>query len=190
MKSLLSENMLRFGTKNLTATSQKELIVKSIMETIDQHGLSKTIYNRLAEQQLPDMARDLNAKVGSQMKQDGADMKTNGIALKIVGMILKAFQNGNPVGAGTDEWGIVKSIYLIKNQDIYNAVLNLVKTNPKVTKLGRFNTISEWLNTEIAKPAANSFRDYFTSDNDAVYQIQKVLQKYNRSEYIDFGTNV
>jgi hypothetical protein len=190
MKSLLSENMLRFGTKNLSATQQKELIVKSIMETIDQHGLRKAIYNRLTEQQTSDFAQDLNARVGSQMKRDGADMKTKGIALKIVGMILKAFQNGNPVGAGTDEWGIVKSIYLIKNQDIYDAVLNLVKTDPKVTKLGRFNTISQWLNTEIAKPRANSFRDYFTSDYNAVYEIEKVLKKYNNSENIEFGTNI
>ena len=53
MKNLLSENMLRFGTKNLSESQQKELVVKSIMETIDQHGLRNVIYRRLSEQKIP-----------------------------------------------------------------------------------------------------------------------------------------
>ena len=47
MKNLLSENMMRFGTKNLTEASQKELIVKSIMETINQHGLHSAVRRSL-----------------------------------------------------------------------------------------------------------------------------------------------
>ena len=50
MKNLLSENLLRFGVKNLTESAKKELIVKSIMETIDQHGLRNVIKNKLTEQ--------------------------------------------------------------------------------------------------------------------------------------------
>jgi hypothetical protein len=50
MKNLLSENMLRFGTKNLTETAKKELVLKSIIETIDQHGLRKEVRNALTEQ--------------------------------------------------------------------------------------------------------------------------------------------
>jgi len=49
MKNTLSENMLRFGTKNLSVSAQKELIVKSIMETIDQHMLHSIVRHRLTE---------------------------------------------------------------------------------------------------------------------------------------------
>jgi len=50
MKNLLSENMMRFGTKNLSEAAKKELVLKSIMETIDQHGLQKEVRNALTEQ--------------------------------------------------------------------------------------------------------------------------------------------
>lgn len=50
MKNLLSENMLRFGTKNLSESAQKELTLKSILETIDQYGLQKEVRKALAEQ--------------------------------------------------------------------------------------------------------------------------------------------
>jgi hypothetical protein len=50
MKNLLSENMMRFGTKNLTEAAKKELVLKSIMETIDQHGLRKAVRRALSEQ--------------------------------------------------------------------------------------------------------------------------------------------
>jgi hypothetical protein len=49
MKNTLSENMMRFGTKNLSVSAQKELIVKSIMETIDQHMLHGIVRHRLTE---------------------------------------------------------------------------------------------------------------------------------------------
>ncbi len=49
MKNILSENMLRFSTKNLSESARKELVVKSIMETIDQHGLRNVIKRRLTE---------------------------------------------------------------------------------------------------------------------------------------------
>jgi len=47
MKNTLSENMMRFGTKNLSESAQKELIVKSIIETINEHGLHNAVYRRL-----------------------------------------------------------------------------------------------------------------------------------------------
>jgi hypothetical protein len=51
MKNLLSENMLRFGTKNLTEAAKTELILKSILETINDHGLTSEIRKALMEQQ-------------------------------------------------------------------------------------------------------------------------------------------
>jgi len=53
MKNILSENMLRFGTKNLSEAAQQELVVKSIMETIDHHGLHGAVRRRLMEQTVP-----------------------------------------------------------------------------------------------------------------------------------------
>jgi len=50
-KNLLSENMLRFGTKNLNEWQQRELIVKSIMETINQNGLHSEIRRNLISEQ-------------------------------------------------------------------------------------------------------------------------------------------
>ena len=49
MKNLLSENMLRFGTKNLPEAAQRELTLKSIIETIDAHGLRNEVRQSLTE---------------------------------------------------------------------------------------------------------------------------------------------
>jgi hypothetical protein len=49
MKNLLSENMLRFGTKNLSEAAQRELVLKSIMETIDTYGLHNEVNQNLTE---------------------------------------------------------------------------------------------------------------------------------------------
>jgi hypothetical protein len=51
MKNLLSENMFRFGTKNLSESAQKELIVKSIMQTINEHGLNNAVRRSLLTEQ-------------------------------------------------------------------------------------------------------------------------------------------
>ena len=49
MKNLLSENMLRFGTKNLSESQKKELTLKSIMKTIKEHGLTESVKRLLSE---------------------------------------------------------------------------------------------------------------------------------------------
>ena len=51
MKNILAENMLRFGTKNISGCAKRELVVKSIMETINQHGVGNDIRRKLSEQQ-------------------------------------------------------------------------------------------------------------------------------------------
>ena len=53
MKNLLSENMLRFGTKNLSEAAHRELVLKSIMETINEHGLHTAVRRRLTEADAP-----------------------------------------------------------------------------------------------------------------------------------------
>jgi hypothetical protein len=57
MKNILSENMQRFGTKNLTEAAKKKLMFKSIMETIDQHGLHKAVKTALTEQAMSTVER-------------------------------------------------------------------------------------------------------------------------------------
>jgi hypothetical protein len=71
MKNLLSENMLRFGTKNLSESAKKDLIVKSIMETIDQHGLRREIKRKLSEQT---EVSPMNPVVVSRFKFDTSDI--------------------------------------------------------------------------------------------------------------------
>jgi len=61
MKNTLAENMMRFGTKNLSESAQKELIVKSIMETINQYGLHGAVKQRLTE---ADGGAEWNEKMG------------------------------------------------------------------------------------------------------------------------------
>ncbi len=71
-KNLLSENMLRFGTKNLSERQERELVVKSIMETIDQHGLHGEVRNRLIEQgttpATPPVAKNTNVPFPKSVK--------------------------------------------------------------------------------------------------------------------------
>ena len=43
MKNTLVEHMMRFETKNLSESAQKELIVKSIIKTINEQETIKTI---------------------------------------------------------------------------------------------------------------------------------------------------
>ena len=51
MKNLLSENMLRFGTKNLSESSTRKLVFESIMQTINEHGLHNAVRRSLLTEQ-------------------------------------------------------------------------------------------------------------------------------------------
>jgi len=119
MKNLLSENMMRFGTKNLTEASQKELIVKSIMETINQHGLHSAVRRNLSEQ--------------SPVK---ADKNFYGYAQKVYNEIDKGL-GGKMLGMADDEDRVVaavKSIDTIAGKEngaqVYANLLQLVKKSP------------------------------------------------------------
>jgi hypothetical protein len=73
MKNLLSENMLRFGTKNLSEAAQRELVLKSIMETINEHGLHTAVRQQLIEAEAPaDPAWLTTAKNVLAEKNDGS----------------------------------------------------------------------------------------------------------------------
>ena len=51
MKNLLSENMLRFGTKNLSDSAKRKLVFESIMQTIKEHGLHNAVRRSLLTEQ-------------------------------------------------------------------------------------------------------------------------------------------
>ena len=154
MKNLLSENMLRFGTKNLTLDQQRELVAKSIMETINQHNLANVIKKKLSEQSA---GADLKAsgmsgqdikRVGVIDKRLGISQKYQGIAMKIVGMIMAASS-----GMGTNNNKIATAIKMIPangGKDLYDAVLWTVQNSPKVKQqYGRnFNLVMEMIATE------------------------------------------
>lgn len=47
MKNTLAENMLRFGTKNLSDSAKRKLVFESIMQTINEHGLQSDVRRSL-----------------------------------------------------------------------------------------------------------------------------------------------
>jgi hypothetical protein len=61
MKNLLSENMLRFGTKNLSESMKKSLVVESIMQTINEHGLQNDVRRRLLTEAVTELMTDPGA---------------------------------------------------------------------------------------------------------------------------------
>jgi len=80
MKNLLSENMLRFGTKNLSESARRELVLKSIMETINEHGLHTAIRQQLIEAEAPaDPAWLTKAKDALAGENANGNFLSNGI---------------------------------------------------------------------------------------------------------------
>ena len=157
MKNLLSENMMRFGTKNLTEAAKKELTLKSILETIDQYGLQKEVRKALSEQ------GDPNA----------------GLAQKIVGMMWA----GLSYIGGTDEAKIINALKMITSQEIYNSVLNIVKTSPKIkAEFGKnFPLVIRWIETDTMGQDTGTDRRY-AIDRQFLEQCEAILYKFNQQE--------
>jgi hypothetical protein len=110
MKNTLSENMMRFGTKNLSESAQKALIVKSIMQTINEHGLNNVIRKKLTEQ--------------------APDPKYLGYAQKIAGQLMKAL---GPINDDeTAALNALRSIKTFGGKPVYDNLLQIVKTSPKI----------------------------------------------------------
>lgn len=161
MKNLLSENMLRFGTKNLSEAAQRELTLKSIMETIDAHGLRNEVRRRLTEADAP---TDPNATVSvpaSPMSDVDPGFKRNadyqvlvkqsntslGEASKILGTMLKLVGQGN--GEGQQMIQQIKSI----TANNYPAILWKVKygTTFKQSTGNNYDNLGDWFSTFIDK---------------------------------------
>jgi hypothetical protein len=148
MKNLLSENMLRFGTKNLSEAAQRELVLKSVMETINEHGLHNAVRSRLMEQTPKEGATVpvVSPSKGAINAPVPTDSKTLGEASRIIGELMKAMK-----GAATDDTAASKAIYSINTPQLYYAVLWKLKysTNVKATMGYNYNLVGDFLSTDM-----------------------------------------
>jgi len=188
MKNLLSENMLRFGTKNLTPNQQKELVAKSIMETINQHGLANVISKRLSEQSSDPAKLKASGMDGGTMKQIGAvdkqlgtSQKNLGIAMKIAGQIMGAVKGS----FNHDPNKIASALKLIKQnggKTVYDSLLWYVsKSADFKQKNGQnFPLVIQWINKYFDKQTTD-YEDIGT-DTKWLNAYQSILQVYNPDE--------
>jgi hypothetical protein len=169
MKNLLSENMMRFGTKNLTEAAKKELVFKSIMETINQHGLRKEVRNALTEAPAAAVA-DPNA----------------GIAQKIVGTIWTAMTGQ----MGTDAPKILNAVMMIKDKAIYDSVLKIVRTSPKIkTEWGKnFPTVGAWIATDLQEYGPDDAGAIDSKSNAIASKVRSHLQRVSGNPGEGMGT--
>jgi len=199
MKNTLSENMLRFGTKNLSAAGQKELIVKSIMETINQHGLNNVIRKKLTEQTRPKPGTTVEVDSPSKGSYDApvpTDSATLGNASKIVGQLMTAFG-----GIGTDDVKAKAAIYAINSPQLYYAVLWTVQNSGNLrAEYGKnFRLVGEFLSEDIKFASGTSIggpgNPRTIQSPSAAYQqltgaqsqykdYERHLQQFNTDEYI------
>lgn len=173
MKNLLSENMMRFGTKNLSEAAQKELVVKSIMETINQHGLQNVIRKKLTEA--------------------APDPRYLGYAQKVLGQLMTA------LGGADDEQGVLTALQMIPKfggQPVYDNLVQLVKTSKNVkTQFGRnFNLVSSMIRVGgVSNPGYDKDQAAYRhnplrgtsmnlADEDWTPKYEAILTKYNPNE--------
>lgn len=199
MKNTLSENMLRFGTKNLSEAGQKELIVKSIMETINQHGLNNVIRKKLTEQTRPKPGATVEVvspSKGTYQAPVPTDSATLGNASKIVGQLMTAFG-----GAGTDDVKAKTAIYAINSPQLYYAVLWTVQNSSNLrAEYGKnFRLVGEFLSEDITFASGTNVGGpgnprTIQSPGAAVQQLtgaqtqykayERHLRQFNEDEYI------
>jgi len=206
MKNILSENLLRFGVKNLTESQKRALTLKSIMETIDAHGLRKEVRNALTEADAP---KDANAEIefplpGGSKAQSGyklGDIKGNPLVIQsptsiseastILGGIMKIVGQGN--AESPQMISLVKKI--TKNN--YPAILWKVRYGStfKSNTGANYNKICDWLSKSVDKPSGGGYSqeydekgtfgavsDFFRGTKTAE-AISDHLMQFNTQEY-------
>lgn len=93
MKKLLSENMNRFGTKNITNVDQKSAAIKSVMHAINEYGLRNQIKRYIAEayEQNPDMDPSLTMEGPG----GGLGLNINGVQYDSLSQVAAAIEDGS-----------------------------------------------------------------------------------------------
>jgi len=193
MKNLLSENMLRFGTKNLSDSDQRKLVFESIMQTIDEYGLHGAVRRNLSEQ--------VPVK---------ADKNFYGYAQKVYNEIDKGL-GGKMFGMADDEDKVlaaVKSIDTIAGKEngaqVYANLLQLVKKSPVLkAKYGRnYNLVATFISyngiaVSTGKAAGRSTptrtnpifgkRGGPQANDPYIDKMKAILGKYNSTESDDYS---
>ena len=173
MKNILKENMLRFGTKNLSETQRKKLTEQ--LQLID--------------------TPEFQQRLGSLEKDLGTSVKYQGIAMKIAGLLITALSGAD------DEADVLTALQMIpKNggQPVYNTLIWVLKTNRNIkSKFGKnYNLVSTMIKDNgISKPSNDSAYGQTTSttnpvsglkfgltDEEWTPKYQAILTKYNPAE--------
>jgi hypothetical protein len=168
MKNILSENLLRFGVKNLSESQKRALTLKSIMETIDAHGLRQEVRKALTE---ADQPKDPNAviifsvpggtvdamyKAGRNAKDEyGPLVIQSPTSLKEASTILSTLMK--LVGQGNAESPeMIKQIQQITANN-YPAILWKVRYGSSFkagnSRKSNYNTVSDWLSRSVDIPS-------------------------------------
>ena len=206
MKNTLSENMLRFGTKNLSAAGQKELIVKSIMETINQHGLHSAVRRSLlTEGDAPDKGyffkeggfseEDLKklgvkfaggpGEAGPLAYQSSTSLaEAQQIIQELIPILSKSGTNDGPLLAKALGKIKVNNYYLLLWKVRYGSSFkSITKSN--------YNTITDWISTKgmdiPSEPTYNGRVEPFNTvrnwfQDPTVFNAVNRLSKYNWEE--------
>jgi hypothetical protein len=120
-----------------------------------------------------DLARIVKRVINETEAASGKNDPNLGLAQKIVGTIWKAMS-----GMGTDDQGVLNGVLMIKSKAIYDSVLNMVKTSPKIkTEYGRnFNTVGDWISTDMASYDREDALSLDKATNAIVARITNHLQ--------------
>jgi hypothetical protein len=143
MKNTLAENMLRFGVKNLNESSERELVIKSIMETINEHGLQSEVRRRLSEQYDPAQTAREFVDAGKGMGTDETGMVTAIKKLKNAQQFY-LFAQAIQKLTGTTVGEYFNSEMSAVDRNLYNQIVNHVLrlTNNKVNLTAPYNSIN------------------------------------------------
>jgi hypothetical protein len=211
MKNLLSENMLRFGTKNLSEVAKRELVLKSIMETINEHGLHNAVRRRLTEADAPQSPQasvritgaefpgNYNYKVVKNAEGEDTDSvyviqsgTSLGEASKILGTMMKIVGQGN-----AESQEMVNAVKQITTNS-YPAILWKVQQGStfKSSAGSNYSTVGLWLANSMDSSIAATKGGPFVAARDAIVgtkygdMVEKILYKFNISENIPSQTSM
>lgn len=144
------------------------------MYLYENENKKNKIMKRIIRLTESDLARIVK-RVINEAEATSANSDPNlGLAQKIVGTIWKAMS-----GMGTDDQAVLNAVLMIKNKAIYDSVLNICKTSPKIkAEWGRnFNTVGDWISTDMASYSREDLGSLDKTTNQIVARIQNHLQK-------------
>ena len=165
MKNLLSENMLRFGTKNLSESQKQKLSEQSAGADLKASGMS---------------GKDIK-RVGVLDKGLGVGQKNLGIAMKIAGQIMGATRGA----FNHDPNKIASALKLIKQnggKTVYDSLLWYVSKSAdfKQKEGQNYPLVIQWISEYFDKQTTD-YEDV-GSDTKWLQAYESILQVYNPDE--------